>query len=155
MKKLMVCAVLLMGVMVSNVCAENVKAIDFTLKTLDGEEVTLSSLQGKKVLIDFFATWCPPCRRELKEINEIVNEYPQDTYAILCVSVDRSKETVVSFMEKNGYDMTVLFDEGKHVSTDYGVGGIPALYLVDEEGNLVWHQAGALPKESLLELLGL
>ena len=129
-------------------------AQDFTLKTLDGKEVTLSSLKGKKVLLDFFATWCPPCREELKEINEIVGEYKQDNYAILCISVDNAVKTVEKFISKYQYKMIVLFDD-KEIARSYGVTGIPSLFLVDENGDIVWSQAGALTKEELVELLKL
>ncbi len=130
------------------------QAIDFTLQTLDGKSVTLSELKGKKVLIDFFATWCPPCLRELKEIEEIVQEHPQDTYKILCISVDRGKSAVESFMQKKGYSMTVLMDT-KNIAQQYGVTGIPSLFLINEAGELAWSKPGAQPKERLLKLLGL
>lgn len=130
------------------------QAPDFTLQTMDGDTVTLSSLQGKKVLLDFFATWCPPCREELKEINEIVRDYPQDSYEILCISVDRSVKTVQGFMKKNKYAMTVLFDNN-NIAGHYGVSGIPSLFLIDESGAIAWGQAGMQSKETLLELLDL
>ncbi len=132
----------------------NKQATDFTLSALNGDAVTLSSLKGKKVLLDFFATWCPPCRRELVEINEIVHEYPKGNYEILCISVDDSKDTVDAFIKKHGYTMKVLFDD-KNIAREYGVSGIPSLFLVDEDGNIVWQQAGAQPKARLIELLEL
>ncbi|MBU1863161.1 MAG: TlpA family protein disulfide reductase, partial [Candidatus Omnitrophica bacterium] len=134
---MLVISVSIFGCHESGAMSSGTKAADFTLGTLDGQTVTLSSLKGKKVLLDFFATWCPPCRQELKEIDQIVNEYQSDDYAILCISVDRSKKTVESFMRKQGYSMTVLFDD-QNVAQQYGVRGIPALYLVDKNGDIAW-----------------
>lgn len=134
--------------------ARGQKALDFTLPSIEGKEVTLSSFKGKRVLLDFFATWCPPCRQELMELNEIIQKYPQENYTILCISVDDSINKARTFITDKGYKMTVLFDD-KNIANQYGVTGIPSLFLVDKEGNIEWSQAGALPKERLIALLGL
>ncbi len=130
------------------------KASDFTLPGISGENISLSSMRGKKVLIDFFATWCPPCRKELKEINGIVSKYTKGNYEILCISVDNSIEVVKKFIKDNDYKMKVLFDD-KGVSQEYGVVGVPSLFLVDEKGNIVWKNVGLVSKKELLKVLGL
>jgi len=128
------------------------KSVDFTLPSIDGGEVTLSSFKGKKVLIDFFATWCPPCRKELKEINEIVNEYKDGMFQILCVSVDNDMATVSKFMKKNDYKMKTLFDD-KNIAGQYGVTGVPTVFLVDEKGDITWSNVGYTSKEEILKHL--
>lgn len=130
------------------------KGIDFTLKSITGQEITLSSLKGKKVLLDFFATWCPPCKKELKMIDEVVTKYKNDNFEILCISVDNEEETVKNFIAKNGYKMNVLFDD-KNVAGSYGVNSIPSLFLVDEKGDIVWNHVGLLSMDELKDVLGI
>lgn len=154
MKNFLKATLLIFTIMLSAEFAYAEKPVDFTLNDLNGNPVTLSQLTGKKVLINFFATWCPACRVELKEINKIIAEYPQEKYIILCVSVDDSLPKLKSYIKKHGYNMNVLFDD-KNIASSYGVTGIPALFLVDEKGDLVWSQAGALSEEQLKKLLEL
>lgn len=155
MKKLLMTALLAFTIILSVEVAYAEKPIDFTLNDLNGKAVTLSELKGKKVLINFFATWCPSCRVELKHINKLIAAYPQEKYIILCVSVDDSLPKLKSFMEKNQYNMNVLFDADQNIAAAYGVTGIPSLFLVNEEGDLVWNQAGALEEADLKKLLGI
>ena len=151
-KTFVVCAILLLALS-SRVLATPMP--DFTLPSVvDGKDISSDDFKGKVLLVTFFATWCPPCRKEFVDIQEIVNEYKNDSYEILCISVDRKKGAVESFLEKNGYTMTVLFDD-QNIARSFGVTGIPALFLIDEEGNIVWKQAGTQSKERLIELLGL
>jgi len=132
----------------------------FTLESLAGDSVSLSSFRGKKVLVDFWASWCPPCRRELVEINEILSQHKEGDFKILCISVDQTKEAAQSYIDQMGYDFTVLHDSenganvGK-VANSYGVRGIPALFLVNEEGVVSWSNVGAVPKKTLKKVLGI
>ena len=128
--------------------------IDFTLNTLDGQAIKLSSLKGKKVLLNFFATWCPPCRVELKDFDEINRKYQNQNFKILCVSVDNKAGTVRSFMTKNRYSMTVLFDD-KNVANSYNVRGIPTTFLLNENGDIVWHHVGLASKKDIMSILGI
>lgn len=154
MKKLFTLLILICAITLSSTYANAQTPTDFTLKTLDGNEITLSALKGKKVLINFFATWCPACRVELKEINKVVKEHPEENYAILCISLDDSADVAKAFIKKHNYEMTVLFDD-KNVASQYGVTGIPALFLIDENGELEWSQAGAISDKQLKKLLGI
>lgn len=155
MKKIFAVSVLTLTLLLGANISYAEKPAQFTLNDLDGNKVSLSDFKGKKVFIDFFATWCPPCRKELKEINKILKEHPEGgNYKIICISVDDSADKVKSFMKKHNYTMTVLFDD-KDVAASYGVTGIPALFLVDENGDLVWQQAGAIPGKKIKQLLGI
>lgn len=154
MKKIFTLVLLICAVIFSSSYSYAETPVDFTLKTLDGQEVTLSALKGKKVLINFFATWCPACRVELKEINKIIKEHPEETYSILCISVDDSPAVAKSFIEKHKYEMTVLFDD-QNVASKYKVTGIPALFLINADGEMEWSQAGAISEKELKKLLGL
>lgn len=119
-------------------------APDFTLKNLDGKTVRLTDYRGKVVLIDFWATWCPPCLKELPHIQTIHEKYREQGLVVLAISTDREKSAVPPFLEKNGYTFPVLFDNGK-VQPAYKVESIPVVYLVDREGMIQWHHVGYGP----------
>lgn len=128
---------------------------DFTLKTINGDTVSLSDFRGQKVLIDFWATWCPPCLQELVEINHILNEFPGDHYTILLINVDNDIEAPIAYINKMGYSKMMVLHDNKGVAQSYGVRGIPSLFLVNKEGQLIWSHVGMADKETLIGTLGL
>ncbi len=109
-------------------------APDFVLKDLTGKEVSLSSLKGKNVLLNFWATWCPYCRKERNHLNMIHAEYGERGLAIISVSIDRSIETVKNYMKKNPSEFPVLSDSDGTVAALYNIAGLPTSYFIDEEG---------------------
>lgn len=131
-----------------------VKAANFTLTSLDGKPVSLSDYAGKVVILDFWATWCPPCRNEIPHFNELAAEYGDKGLVVLGVSVDRDGVDVVkkfrdSFPVK--YPV-VMGDQG--TSQQYQTylppdqrGGIPFTFIVDKEGNIREKYVGYRPKE--------
>lgn len=132
---------------------EGDQGIDFNLTSTKGEKVSLSGLKGKKVLLDFFATWCPPCKEELKSMSKIIKERPNRNFEIICISVDNAMGTVQKFMEEKQYKMLTLFDD-KNVANQYGVQGIPTLFLVDETGKVIWKHVGLASERDMLRALG-
>ena len=116
----------------------------FALKDLDGNEVNLTDQRGKVVLINFWATWCPPCREELPHIQRFHEQYRDKGLVVLAISTDRDKEKVRPFMEKHGYTFPVLFADGK-VASAYKVRGIPVVYLIDREGAVQLCKVGYAP----------
>lgn len=115
---------------------DKVKVPDFTLKNLDGEEVKLSDYKGKIVLINFWATWCPPCDREMPHLEKLYNEY-KDELVILAVDVQESKKTVKKYVEKKGLTFPVLLDTDGRVAREYYVAAFPTSYFVDADGYFV------------------
>jgi len=112
-------------------------ADDFTLRQVDGSRtVTLSQLKGKPALVVFWATWCPPCRREIPVLKDITTKYQPKGLQVLAVAVDyrESQEQVLQFQKTNDLPYTVLWDAQSTVSDHYGVSGIPTLVLVDPSG---------------------
>ncbi|OED36179.1 hypothetical protein AB834_03300 [PVC group bacterium (ex Bugula neritina AB1)] len=128
---------------------------DFSLKTLSGKSVKLSDYRGKTVLIDFWATWCPPCRRELKVLNEILNEFPEKNYKVLFLSVDQNLTAPQKYIKKMGYSKMTVLHDNKGISQKYGVRGIPSLFVIDENGLLVKNHVGMVSKKILLKDLKL
>lgn len=120
------------------------KAPDFKLTTLDGKTVELSKLRGKPVFIDFWATWCGPCRRALPHTQKLAEKYGKDAH-ILAVNLREDADTVRGFLQNNQYTFTVPMDTDGAVATQYGVRGIPHFVLIDAEGKIQLVQVGYGP----------
>ncbi|MGD0884784.1 MAG: TlpA disulfide reductase family protein [Thermodesulfovibrionales bacterium] len=123
------------------------KSPDFTLRDVQGGKVSLSRLRGKVVLMEFWATWCPPCRESIPELNAIYKKYKDRGLVVLGISLDSDGDaslTVRSFMKEQSMLYPVVIDDGK-VNTLYGVTSIPALFLIDKDGNVVKRFTGFIP----------
>lgn len=110
------------------------KAPDFTLKDVSGKEVSLSSFKGKPVLLNFWATWCPYCRRERPHLNALHKDYKDKGLIILSVSTDQSTAKLKDFMKNTPAEFIVLSDSGGSASSLFNVGGLPTSYLINREG---------------------
>lgn len=110
------------------------RAPDFTLATLGGETVTLSDLQGQAVLINFWATWCPPCRAELPAIQAAYERYADQGLVVLAVDMAESPQTVAAFAQRFGLSFPIPLDRDGQVANQYRVRAIPTSFFVDREG---------------------
>lgn len=110
-------------------------APDFTLKTLDGKTISLSNVKGKVVLLDFWASWCAPCRKELPHIQKLANEF-RDKGLIIYGINDEPIDKAIEFLKKNNYSLTVLHDDNT-VAHLYQVTGFPTIVFIDKDGRLV------------------
>jgi thiol-disulfide isomerase/thioredoxin len=119
-------------------------APDFTLSGLDGKPLTLSSLKGKAVLLNFWATWCPPCREEMPSLEKLFHTFAGNpNFVILAVSSRETADTVKEFLAKTPYSFRVLLDTTGEAGSDYSVRAIPTTYLIDAQGQVVAGKVGA------------
>jgi peroxiredoxin len=109
---------------------------DFTLKDLNNKKWTLSELRGKIVLVNFWATWCPPCRAEMPNLDVIYTHYQSQGLVILSIT-DENSFTVDSFLQGKDYHPPVLLDPGDAVHTQFHIAGIPQTFVFDRDGKLV------------------
>lgn len=128
-------------------------APDFELKTLEGETIRLSDLKGQPVVINFFATWCPPCRAEMPLLQESYTEFQEQGLVILAVDLDESDVAVSTFREKYGLTFPIVIDKGDRVSRTYEIIPLPTSYFVDRQGVVQGMWTGELRKPQLRALL--
>ena len=120
------------------------QAFDFTLPLLDGAEQTLSGLQGQVVFLNFWATWCGPCRVEMPSMEEIYQDLKEQGFTILAVNGREDPGEVSDFMKE--YDLTfpVALDKNGTINYRYGIRAIPATYILDRRGRIVTRMVGSL-----------
>ncbi len=125
-------------------------AYDFALPDLDGHQVSLADFQGKPVVVNFWATWCPPCRLEMPEFQRAYEAYEDDGLVILAVNEAEQAEKVRSFFyDEMGYTYTPLLDEEGKVAEAYGAIGLPATFFVNAAGEVTAVHRGALTERQL------
>ncbi len=131
-------------------------APDFTVLDMSGNEINLSDYFGKPIIINFWATWCGPCKSELPAFNNMYEKYKEDVHFLFINLTDGSRETiegVTQFMEDEGYTFPVYFDTTMEAATKYGAYSIPTTFLIDDEGVPVHYQMGAMPEDAIEQLI--
>ena len=129
-----------------------IAAPDFELATLNGNKVKLSDLKGKTVVINFFATWCGPCKAEMPGFISTMEEYAKDNSDVvfLFVDVDEDNTTVEDFLKERNYTIDPLMDKGGEVYSKYTLrGGIPTTTIVDKDGNISTQHEGLMESSDL------
>jgi peroxiredoxin len=132
---------------------EGNQAHDFTLQTLDGTEVSLSDYQGRAVLVNFWATWCAPCRAEVPDLQAAYEVRQGDGFVVLGVNVEESRTTVEPFVAGFGVTYPVLLDETGEVLKLYRAIGLPMSIMVDREGLIQARHIGYLSAGQLEDYL--
>ena len=113
----------------------------FTLDQLNGPPVSLSGLKGRIVVMDFWATWCGPCRFSLPSLEVIAKRYRGRGVTVLLVNLDEAPEKVRAWVERR-YTTPILLDAGAKVANQYGVQSLPQTFVLDAEGRIVWAHQG-------------
>lgn len=141
--------------------AEEVKtipAIDFTLKDQYGNTHTLSDYKGKTVFLNFWATWCSPCRAEMPDIQKLYEEFQQEDVVILGVAApnlgrEKSEEGIKGFLEENGYTYPVVMDTEAEAFQAYGINSFPTTFMIDKDGNVFGYIPGQLSEETMRDII--
>lgn len=132
--------------------AKKILAPDFTVYDLDGNEVHLSDFIGKPVVLNFWASWCGPCKMEMPDFNEKYLEMGEEVQFLIINVTDGSRETVESasaFIVKQGYSFPVFYDTEQDATSTYGVNSLPTTYFIDVEGNAIAQATGAIDEGTL------
>ncbi|MCB7305274.1 redoxin family protein [Bariatricus massiliensis] len=145
--------------------AKTVAAPDFTLTDQSGKTHTLSEYKGKTVFLNFWATWCGPCRQEMPHIQKIYEEYNKNEDDLVVLGVanprtdshpknsDVSEEEIKQFLEDNGYDYPVAMDTTGDVFSTYGISSFPTTFMIDKDGNVFGYVSGSLTEEMIRNII--
>lgn len=144
---------------------EKLPAFDFELKDQYGNTHKLSDYKGKVVFLNFWATWCPPCREEMPHIEEIYKEYGYNKNDVIILGAaspataenpspqDESEEKIKDFLTKNNYTFPVVFDVKGEIFRNYYINAFPTTFMIDREGNIMGYVAGGLSKENMKKII--
>lgn len=119
-------------------------APDFTLPRFDGGELRLQELRGKVVFLNFWASWCPPCRAEARTLEAAWQKYKNAGVVFVGVNIQDKEPDARAFLEEFGITYPNVIDRGNRVAIDYGVWGIPETFFIDREGRTTYKHVGAL-----------
>ena len=121
---------------------------EFSVRMLDGTTLTSAELEGKVVLVNFWATWCPPCRKEFTRLQkDIVDRFEGKDFVLLPVSIDDGEEAVREFMRKNGYEFPVAFDGDKKLYGMFAEKYVPRNFIIGKDGKIAFQTVGYTPDE--------
>ena len=140
-------------------------AMDFELKDQYGNTHRLSDYKGKVVFLNFWATWCPPCRQEMPHIEELYKELGYNKKDVIILGAaspitaenpapqDGTEKEIKEFLSKNGYTFPVVFDVRGEIFNQYGIRAFPTTFMIDKNGNIFGYVAGALAKENMEQII--
>jgi len=120
-------------------------AYDFKVKDIDGTQYRLSDYRGKVVVLNFWATWCPPCREEMPSMNQAHKKLRKDNVIILAINVGEDENTIFEFTGNYPVDFPLLMDQDGKVIKSYPVMGLPTTYIINPEGIVTHRTVGGRP----------
>ena len=116
---------------------DDIAAVDFAVPALDGEMHRLSDYRGEFVFLNFWATWCPPCREEMPSMDYLHSELADEPFRIVAVNLQENPNVVRQFIGDNGFRFPVLLDSSGRIATNYGVRGLPTSYFISPSGTVL------------------
>ena len=156
--KVILVIILVPGLLITG-CSDNpnqvaqvgMPAPNFQLKNLNGQSVSLSDLQGKPIVINFWATWCSPCTYEMPYLQQIYDEESAKGLLVLAINIGESSAKVRQFIESNDFSFPVLLDTKRDVAQDYNIQYIPSTFFIDKYGIIQEKIIGAFPSKIAIE----
>lgn len=127
-------------------------APNFTVYTADGDAVQLTDFYGKPIILNFWASWCPPCKSEMPDFDAMYAEYGEDIHFVMINLTDGDRETVESgsaYVEAQGYSFPVYYDTSLNAANSYQVYSVPMTYFLDAEGYAIARASGAIDADTL------
>ena len=137
---------------------EKTKAPDFTVYDAAGRAAKLSDMRGTPVVLNFWASWCPPCKSEMPDFNAVYQELGGEVQFMMVDLVDGGRETVetgAAFIKEQGYEFPVFFDKDSEAATVYSIRSIPATVFINRDGEIVTGAQGMISEENLRKGIGL
>lgn len=145
---------------VENKDNDKIMSIDFTLYDQYGKEHKLSEYRGKTVFLNFWATWCPPCRGEMPHIEDLYKEYNKNKDEVVILGVaspnlgnEGSEEDIKEFLNQNKYNFPVVMDKDGALAYQYGISAFPTTFIIDKDGYVTQYVPGAMDKETMRSLI--
>ncbi len=117
-------------------------APSFALPTLDGQSLASAGLRGKVVLVNFWATWCGPCKEEMPALQRLKQHFKPGEFELLAITTDPQREAIKGFVQSLGLTFSILLDETKDVSAAFGVRGLPTTILIGKDGRVLARAVG-------------
>jgi cytochrome c-type biogenesis protein len=139
---------------------ERTKALDFSLYDQYGKEHKLSDYKGKTIFLNFWATWCPPCKEEMPYIEQLYNEYNKNNDDVIILGLaspnlgnEVSQSDIEKFLKDENYTFPVMFDEDGSLTYQYGINSFPSTFVIDKEGYIKQYVPGAMDKETMKQII--
>lgn len=126
-------------------------APDFEITTLDGDVVNLSDFRGERVLLNFWASWCGPCRAEMPDMQKFHEDTDVELLAVNLTETESNKDNITDFLDEFGITFTILLDENSKVSTIYNIKPIPTTFLINSDGTIHNKAFGALNYDQMVQ----
>lgn len=134
--------------------SNSAKAPDFNLKDQYGVVHSLENYKGKVIFLNFWATWCPPCKKEMPDIENIYKEYGENKKDVVILGVNSEKENEAKkFLKDKGYTFPTVIDENSEVMRKYFIQAFPTSFVIDKEGNVYGYVMGGLTKEQIKQVI--
>ncbi|MCM8768663.1 MAG: TlpA family protein disulfide reductase [Candidatus Omnitrophica bacterium] len=128
-------------------------APDFSLKSLTGKTVKLSDYKGKVVVLNFWASWCPPCRREIPDFVKVHQAYRGEGVEFIGIAIDEKIEDIKKIVEQNRVEYPIVLGDEKVQSLYGGINAVPTTFFVNQEGRIIRKKIGAMNQEELEEII--
>lgn len=142
----------------SEQAAEKYPAPDFTVFDKQGKAVKLSDFAGKPIVLNFWASWCPPCKSEMPNFNKVYADVKSDIVFLMVDMVDGQRETQPKgqkYIDEQGFDFPIYFDNEQQAAYNYGVSSIPTTFFIDSKGDILTAYQGAIEEKTLVSAINL